>query len=248
MKTLTAAFLIVFCGLIKAQYPFEKYPALKFHEYKNWIKSGKVENGIYHHSSLTIPKFYKNGDSMVIGLASCEENADSSFIIIHRNKKPVENVYEPMNLFPFDEAEPILVADINGDGLSDMKFTVSYMGCGLAAMNVRVIYLFQNPDGSFKKVSFVNMMSENDRPERDFNGDKNYEILTMSLTGYKNHSYWLYDLYNYTSGGLVNVNSKFDYPIMIQYLYRANYEITKNISREKMKEFAMPLPEDYDVR
>ena len=35
---------------------------------------------------------------------------------------------------------------------------------------------------------------------------------------------------------------------MIQYLFRENYKITKKISKEKMKTFAIELPENFDIR
>ena len=68
------------------------------------------------------------------------------------------------------------------------------------------------------------------------------------MTGYENHSYWLYNLFDYNSTGLVNVNAKYDYPIMIQFLYRENYKITDKITRLKMKDFTLPLPEKYDIK
>jgi hypothetical protein len=140
--------------------------------------------------------------------------------------------------------EPVRVADINSDGLLDLKILIPYMGNGTASLNVRVIYLFQKPDGNFNKISFTDKMSKN-RPERDFDGDKNFEIITMTLTSYENHSYWLYNLFDYNSKDLINVNTKDDYPIMIQFLFRDNYEITNKITRQKMKDFALTLPEQY---
>ena len=68
----------------------------------------------------------------------------------------------------------------------------------------------------------------------------------MTLTGYENHSYWLYDLYDYYSNGLINLNAMDDYLIMIQILYRENYQITDKITRQKMKDFALPLPKRFD--
>jgi len=53
-------------------------------------------------------------------------------------------------------------------------------------------------------------------------------------------------LYNFDSDRLLNVNWKDNYPIMTQFLIRENFEITNKIIREKMKEFALTLPEKYD--
>ena len=35
---------------------------------------------------------------------------------------------------------------------------------------------------------------------------------------------------------------------MIQFLFRENYKIAKKISKEKMKNFAIELPENFDIR
>ena len=81
--------------------------------------------------------------------------------------------------------------------------------------------------------------------ERDLNGDGIFEIIGQSYLSYKNHAYWVFDLYNYKNGQLVNVSRKFNYPVLVQYLYNENYQITNNITRNKMKQFAVKLPRDY---
>jgi hypothetical protein len=70
----------------------------------------------------------------------------------------------------------------------------------------------------------------------------------MNLVGYENHSYWLFNLFDYDGNEFVNVNSKDNYPIMIQFLYRENFQITNRISREKMKDFNLNLPDDYEKK
>lgn len=141
--------------------------------------------------------------------------------------------------------ETIKVADINGDSLNDIKLIAWYMGNGTASMNVRTIYLFQNPNGHFRKISFDDKIG-NDRPERDIDGDGNYEIITMTLQGFESHNYWLFNLFNYTNDNLENVNSKDNYPILIQVLNRENYTITDKVSRNKMKLLTMKFPEGHD--
>ncbi|MBK7175404.1 MAG: hypothetical protein IPH84_19800, partial [Bacteroidales bacterium] len=192
------------------------------------------------------PAFYSKKDSLTIQLTSFTTNWDSSFIRIYKNKKQLQKIFEPMSLSPNNLYEPARIADINGDNLLDVKLISSYNGCGLAAMNVRVIFLFQNSNGTFTKISFDDKMDENGRVERDFNGDSNFEIITMDLKSYKSHNYWLFNIYNFKNYKLVNVNPSYDYPIMIQYLLRDNYEITNKISRVKMKEFGKKLPDNYD--
>ena len=232
----------------KAQYPFEKYPSISYKNYTHWKLYDKCEKEKKFHHTLSIPDFYKDHDTMTIQLTSFTDNWDSSYIRIFRNKKQIQKIFEPMGFSPSNIFEPVRVADINGDSLSDLKLIVSYNGTGLAMMNVRVIYMFQKNDGKFTKISFDDMMDENNRVERDFDGDNNYEILTMTITGYKNHNYWLYNLFDYYSDGLINVNAKNEYPIMIQFLNHHNYQITDKITRQQMKIFSLPLPKKYDKK
>lgn len=237
--------LALFSLSTKGQYPFEKYPTLKYQKYNNW-KFIQTKQKIKTHGRLTIHGFFDNKDDLTIQLTTFCGKKDSSFITIYRNKKLLQKVFEPMF---FNElnigSEPVKVADINGDHLKDLKLVASYLGNGVAAMNVRVIFLFQNSNNHFTKISFID---KNSRLERDFNNDDNFEIITMTLKGYKGHSYWLFNLFDYNKGRLVSANEKANYPIMVQYLYQDNYKITDKINTYKMKDFAMELPEGYDKR
>lgn len=237
--------LIIFTLTSKGQYPFEKYPGVKYRECNDWKIYDKTEKKKKVHSTLTIPGFFENKDSMTVQLTSFIENWDSSYIRIYRNAKQIQKLFDPIGFSPSNVNEAIRIADINGDCLFDIKIVIPYNGCGIASMNVRVIYLFQKSDGSFAKISFDDKM-DSIRQERDFDGDGNFEIITMNLVGKENHSYWVFNLFEYKDNGLVNANSKDNYPIMIQFLYRENFEITNKISREKMKDFELNLPDKYD--
>lgn len=244
LRILTLIFLPF---LACSQFPFEKYPAIKYKEFKNWKFYDKTEKENKTHITLTIPNFFDNNDTVTIQLTTFGLK-DSSIIRIYRNKTVIQKISEPMYFSDINlGSEPARIADINGDSLKDIKLVASYMGCGSAALNVRVVYLFQNPDHHFTKISFFDKSSES-RPERDFDNDGNFEIITMTLQGYKDHSYWLYNLFNYTNGELISANSKDDYPIMIQFLYRNNYKITNKVSRKEMKELAQTLPEGYEKK
>ena len=244
MKFIKIFLLFCIVGSSLGQEPFCKYPAISYKKYINWKIEDNLEKGKQLQQSITIPKFFKNKAPITLQLVSFNNNWDSSYIFINREKKQIQKLFEPMGFTKYNIITPLFITDINGDGLLDIKLIVSYMGNGIASMNVRVIYLFQTNDGKFTKISFDDKMDKN-RQERDFNRDNNYEIITMTLTEYKGHSYWLFNLYDFNANKLINVNSEFDYPIMIQYLYRANYQITNKISRKQMKKFALPLPEAY---
>jgi hypothetical protein len=232
-------FPLIVCG----QYDFEKYPAINFKAYKDW-RINDAEKNV--ESSLTIPNFYKSKESLTIQLTSSKEHwFENSTISVSKSNKEIQKFTENMGFNPI-ALDIIRIADINGDGLNDVKIIAPYMGNGTASLNVKVIYLFQQKNQSFIKISFDDKQYDN-RSERDFDGDGNYEIITMKLMGYENHSYWNFNLFNFTNGKLINVNAKGNYPILVQFLKKENYGITKKISRQKMKSFTLKLPESYNV-
>jgi hypothetical protein len=230
------------------QYPFERHPGVHYTEYKKWKQVGKNGDRVF---TLAIPKFFNKKDSLTIQLSSSIGDEDSSFITLFRNGKQIQRFFEPIN-FNQNVFAPVRVADINGDHMLDCKLLIPYMGNGLASLNTRVIYLFQHKDESFTKISYLDVINGknagDNRSERDFNKDGNFEIIAMSLATYNEHSYWVFNLYNVQNNDLVSVNAKYNYPILIQCLFEDNFKIANNISREKMKTFAQPKPEDYDKR
>lgn len=250
-NNLTRIFLIMllFTSVFntKAQYPFEKFDSIKYLSFNDWKLYDWREKKHVIHYTLSVPNFYSNSDTMTIQLTSFVENWDSSYIRIFKNKEQIQKIFEPMAFTDHNIWEPLIVADFNGDMLWDLKLNVSYMGTGLAMMNFRIIYLFQRSDGSFRKISYMDKLEDGNRVERDFNNDGNFEIITMTLNN-EGHSYWTFDLFDYQEENLQNVDDEFGYPIMIQYLYRQNFEITDKISREKMKDFKLIIPEDIDIK
>ena len=242
-QLLKLTFFLLFPLIVNGQYDFEKYPAIEFTAYNNW-KTKETEKKV--KNSITISDFYKNGKSLTIQLISINEHVtENSIVKIFKNEietqKFIENIgFNQMSL------DTVRIADFNGDGLKDIKIIAPYMGNGTASMNVKVIYLFQQSNQSFVKISFNDKQSEN-RVERDFDNDGNYEIITMELMGYENHSYFNFNLFNFENGKLINVNNKNNYPILVQFLEKENFKITNKISREKMKSFTLKFPEDYDL-
>ncbi|MCD6010540.1 MAG: hypothetical protein K0Q79_402 [Flavipsychrobacter sp.] len=190
----------------------------------------------------TISPFFP-GESITIRLVSCDS---TSTIYIYKGKHQIQTIEERMSFFEGNLGEPIRIADINGDGLKDIKLVIPYMGNGLAAENMRIIYLFQRPGMKFTKIVYMDKMPEN-RPERDMNKDGNYEIITKTLQEHGAHNYWLFNIYNFKDNKLVNVNEKFGYPIMVQYLNRDNYT-PANIDKSILKKYSMKVPEDYEVK
>ncbi len=229
-----------------AQYPFESAPAIKYKEYKGWkmdMKAAAEQEGQLSFDK-TIPNFFGN-ESLRLRLTAIDSPA-ISYISFYRGKKLLGKVQDAMSFFTNNLDKPIYVGDVNGDSLTDIKLVIPYNGCGLAALNMQVIYLFQQPGGKFVKVSYMDVI-DGKRPERDLDGDGNYEIITMSLQPYKTHNYWTFNVYNFTGGKLVNVNDKVNYPIMVQYLNRENYK-PADLPKEVLQKNSMKKPEELDVR
>ena len=206
--------------------------------------------------SLKISKFFNNGDNLTFQIKSFYKPNEVSYLMILRNSELIQTIVEPTSLEYYSSDDTLYIADFNGDGLKDIKLITSLNGNGIGAFAKRVIYLFQDKDYKFIKISFLDMFEDNEdtiqiselRAERDFNNDRNFEIITKTLNKYENHNYWTFNLYNYINGNLKCVNDKFNYPIMIQYLDKGNYKVTNKISREKMKKYSIQLPLQYDKK
>jgi hypothetical protein len=239
-------FLIVGTQPVLAQYPFERFPMAPLQVTDAWIRYDK--GGGKYHWTLTFPDFYGDSASMTVQITTLP-NSDSSLFRVYRGKKQIQLMTEP---HPLGSVFGILqdstdYGDINGDSLPDVRIRAWCGGSGIAAYYFRLIYLIQRSDGTFSKVSFVNMEHEVRYPERDLNGDGNFEIVATSLDNYQGHNYWTFNVYRFDNGRLRCVNDEFGYPIMVQYLYRRNYEVTNRISKEKMKDFGKKLPDEFSA-
>ena len=241
-------FLLAICTThCLAQYPFEQYPALKWNRVGGWKEYNRLQYEGKIHWTKSLRDFYENGDSLTIQVATIVEDKAYSLIRLFRNKKQQQIMQEKHAIaanFGY-LIDSIYYADVNGDSLIDLKLFAWYGGNGIASMNMRVIYLFQQPDHSFIKVSYLD---KEPPTERDFNNDGNYEIITMTLNYHENHSYWTFNLYNFKDNTFQSVNSLYDYPIMIQFLYRPNYQITHKLTRGQMRMYSEKEPIDFTIK
>jgi hypothetical protein len=246
-SALCILFALIVCTVnCKAQYPYEQYPALKWNRVGGWKEYNRLEREGKIHWTQSLPGFYDNGDSLTIQVSTVMKKNEHSLIRIFRNKKQQQLLSEKHAIaanFGY-LADSLYYADVNGDSLTDLKLFAWYGGNGIASMNMRVIYLFQQPDHSFVKVSYLD---KDPSPERDFNNDGNYEIITMTLNSHDTHSYWTFNLYNFKDNTFQSVNALYDYPIMIQFLYRPNYKITNKLTREQMRKYAEKKPIDFMI-
>jgi hypothetical protein len=166
------------------------------------------------------------------------KDTDSSTILIYRKGKLSQKISIPYPLWHLDpEAR---VADINGDGRADLKLFIYGTGNGLAAMLSTKVYLF-NVGDKFRLVSFFDFAAEK---EYDLNGDGKYEILSCNHVYKGEHSYWVYNAYNFTSGNLVNISKLYKYPLWTKHLYKTDRVIAKEIAlKDRLKEYRL-LPDD----
>jgi hypothetical protein len=254
---LTITFLFCFSAYAGySQYHFEKFPAAKLDKVGPWEVHSRVAKEGKVHWTKKIQNFYADSSSMTIQLTSFVRHGkdnrfifstkDTTIIRIYKDKKQIQSIIEP---YPHGAnfgflMDSLSYGDINNDSLFDIKFISWGGGNGLAAYYHRIVYLFQRPDGTFDKVSFTNM-ELSDHPERDLDGDGNHEIIASHHEYYKTHSYWVFNVYRFTNRRWQCVNNEFDYPTLVQMLYRENYEITNKVSRSEMKQFERKLPYEF---
>ncbi len=225
----------------KAQYPFEVFPRISYAAYK--IAQYYSESDSSYIGISTIPT--KNAFSTIRIEFKELDDDDSCNIFIYKADSLFQTIMEPLGVYPFLLPDSLYVADLNNDSFLDIKFFIHNTGCGLAASLMGKVYLIGRMDGTFDKFSFMDFSTE---IERDMDGDTIYEIIGVDHDGFENHNYWIYDLFNIKDRQFINVSKNFDYPIMIQHLFRRNFAITQNISRIKMKEFSRQKPDYYDER
>lgn len=238
MKPLIYVLFLFFSFSAFAQYPFEKYPALKYTKIPFTIIQANKKSP---KKAVALYKNYR------VEMRETISGNDSCNLLLYFKNKLIKKTGAALEAMYAGESYPLLVGDINGDGLLDFKFSYPNNGSGLAGSISWKIYFFNKGNNQFREISFGDFY-ENISGEYDFNHDGTYEIVSQSHVAYKNHSYWVFNLYNYVNGNLINVNRKYHYPIIIQMLYKDNYKITDKISRQKMEQFSLKFPEEYIVQ
>ncbi len=152
---------------------------------------------------------------------SCQNHDEPLYLFIYNRKKLVQKIKIIDHSYPMAYPEKALVADINNDSLLDIKLVFPNPGCGLAGDLSTKVYLFKIDSISFNKIEFFDFASE---PEYDINGDSIYEIISCNHIQYNNHSYWVYNSYNYKNEKIINTSFENNYPLWTRHL---NYSINK---------------------
>jgi len=231
-----------------AQYPFECKPAINLKKFDKWqILKHSDEKLDY---TIVIPDFFPNHDPIKVKIIG-GSGRDSCDVHIYKKNTLIKSFIEPIQISSFGpRPQSAFLEDVNGDGLKDLKILIPNNGCcGAYNFYAQVMYFFQNKNSTLTEISFQDLLwNYENRPERDFDGDGNFEIITQTFQNYGAHNYLLYNLYNFNGKTLANVNKKANYPIMIQLLWEENYKITNKISRAKMKTFTRKQPDDYSQK
>ena len=233
-KILLLNILLFISGtLLFAQYPFEKYKALRKKTFNHWISSHDTTGSSKEllSSTISLTGVFLNKNKCVLRAEPIKRDNDTyasaAKLSILDGSKPLQVFSIDSIYFDYFAFSIVSVADFNGDSLPDIKITYPYMSNGLG-LNFLVIYLLQEPDGTFTEISYTDM-SGTDQTERDMDGDGKSIAISMSLVSHNGHSYWAYNLYKFVNDSLINVSQKFGYPILIQSLNKPNYHVAKNI-------------------
>lgn len=233
-------FLSLFTLIAKAQYPFEKFKAINYKEYKGWETILNPKDSLPMIREIVISDFNKKASLKIKQelKLSLPDSIEYSKLEIYINNKIIKEF--EVGTRSISEPLPVFMGDINGDGLNDLKIIFPNYGCGAYNYYCQTVLLFQNKNGTFNDIIYTDIFEEfENKPERDFNHDGKFEIITQTFQSFGKHNYWLFNLYNYRNGKLVNVNNLADYPIMIPL---ESHSVSKKISRKKMKEFEIKSP------
>lgn len=242
MKFLCALLLLVSVKGF-AQYPFEKYASKKYDSvlFKTISVNGSTNVFVAKYKGYRI-------ELLELRLK------DSSNLLLYYKNKLIQKIKGDDFLSPYiQENQPLYISDINGDGLVDFKFASANIGAsGLASYRIFMFYLFNRGKNKFSLISFGDFFDGSREgygspKEYQFQTGGKYEIIGQSLAHYKDHNYWLFDLYNYKNGRLVNVSKKYNYPIAVPYLFKETYKVTNKIPKKQLEQLSLKVPEFYNA-
>jgi hypothetical protein len=224
---------------VSAQKILAKYPAI---HYTSFALKPLIERDSAHPSYTAEIGSLGHEDKYTYSIIiRPDETKEISWITVKRNGRTELKVEEPTGLDSF-KLDSVYTADINGDSFVDIKLVIPMHSTKANPVNVTEIYLFQHLKNNFTKISFGDIGG---RPERDMNGDGNYEIVTRSLRSLQGHAYWIFNVYEYTNDGLANVSSRYGYPKMVQLGHSA---VAKNVPLTLQRSFSPVYPIGYDKR
>ena len=222
--TRTACALLLLIPLRSfAQYPFEIYPAKKYDlvSFKIIKVIGATQMAVANYISYTIKLV--------------EGRFDGSILLYFKKKliKKINGDFESFIQLTF----PLYIEDVNGDGKFDLIIDSNGGGSGLASSNISSTYLANEGYNHFRATIYPGFYRKPQK-EYDFNHDGNCNN-RPSLAYYKGHNYWLFDLYTYKTGKLINISKKYNHPIAVPYLYKETFEATNKIPKKDLQKLSL---------
>jgi hypothetical protein len=227
---------VCFCLLLlafkgHAQYPFEKFPVKKYDSVKFKIidVDDNHQMGVAQYENYTVK------------ITETTELTDGGKISIYFKGKLIKSVngdFIRVGAVYF----PLYLEDIDDDGIPDFIIQCYSAGAsGLASSHVYNTCFLKRGSQKFKVLRFESFYQHPQR-EYEFKPGK-YAIIGQSLLYYKGHNYWLFDLYHYKNGKLVNVSKQYNYPIAVPYLNKETFTPTTKISRRELERLSSKEPD-----
>jgi hypothetical protein len=236
--------LIIYTLLILLTIPtFGQQHFNKFKKIEN--KKIPIRHGILESDST---KFSTIDLSSIVGFKNIAitlvqiKNTDSLNIFIYKSEKLFQKFTLPYTMWYL--ADYALVADINNDKKKDIKFFIYGSGNGLAAQLCTKIYLF-NRSNKFTLVSFLDFAFED---EYDINNDGIYEIFSRNHVYFRDHSYWVYNAFNFKNNVLINISKSIKYPLWTKHLYKTDGKVATMITNEQKQPEYRTLPDEIIVK
>jgi hypothetical protein len=212
-----------------AQYPFEKFPVKKYDSV-----AFKLVGEDFDTTSVDYAH-YKNYTIKLVRDKSAQ--LGGKILLYYKGKliKTADGHFGMIRSADF----PLYIEDVNGDGIPDFVFkTFNSAGTGLAGAHIYNTWFIKKSNNDFQTIQFQSFY---DKPERQykFDGKGNYITIGQSLTFYKRHSYWIFDLYQYKNGKLINVSEEYNYPVAVPYLDKETYTPTNKIPKKQLERLSL---------
>ena len=225
--------LLLFSVKCFGQYPFEKHLPKKYDS----VSFKNIEANDSNHVFVAKYKNYK------IKLLDTRLK-DSSNLLLYFKGRLIKKAKCNSDFFSTYLLPSLYISDIDDDGRIDFKFITWNVGAtGLGGSRAYVFYLFNKGNNRFSLISYADFFFYR---QFQFDSDGRYEIVGQTLVNYQGHHYWLFDLYNYNDGKLINVSKKYGYPIAVSYLYNETFKPTNKIPKKDLERLSLKLPEFYD--
>lgn len=230
---------MMFPIMMMGQYEFDSLTKPNYVINNNWYHID-YDSVYINHTLITTKGFYKDGSDLTFQFT--QDKMDNT-IMVYKDYKTIQFFFHINQGYGFHihsgiDEYPLQIADLNGDGLKDIKLIYSSLGNGLWFCKYYVLYFIQNEDGTFTLYSPANLLIfgfieeknfeiKRIEQERDFNKDGKFEFLQVDYTQLNDHAYWDFNVYEFSKDSAVNVSLKYGYPMLVPYNYEPTFNRTK---------------------